>query len=224
MKMKKRKEVNVVCHNLPDPATDMICQLIDNDRAWADLILSKTALILASVVILTAVYALAASSSDVIEKNELELITVDLASHIDSAGSIHPGTENLTVTYVFDTYAGQLISHERLNISVTGEYVTSSFEDDGNTICAARALSYRTVPFSPENLRSVLTGKFAADGTRDQPINSPFPYTDVTDLLSSTAAEELYLNTSRDVIIEQASVFVTDGSEVRELEYILVHQ
>ncbi|WP_340818821.1 hypothetical protein [Methanolobus sp. WCC4] len=224
-KTKKQREVRrSACIDHPYRRPNGHRYLIDDDNAWADLILSKTALILATVIILTAVYALATSSSEIIEKDELEVLTMDIASSIDSVGSVRSGTGNVTRTYTFDTHNELIIDYKRLNISVSGEYVTAGFDDNGNTVRAARALSYRTLPFSNVELRGLLKDRFAAEGTENQPINSAYPFTDVTEFLSIEAADAIHLNTSMDVLIEKVSVFVTGGSEVKELEYILVHQ
>jgi len=218
--MKKQIEVNILYSSFLVDAKN----LNDDNSAWVDLILSKTALIIATVVILAAVYSLAASSSDIVKKNELEVITLDLVSNIDYVGTIHSDTDNAAKVYNFDTSSRQLIDSGGLNISITGEYVSCTFADDINDLSSVRALSYRTLPFNPIILRNMLIGKFAADGNISQPVNSMFPYTDVTEFLNISTAEELYLNTSKEVHIEKASVFVTDGSEVKELEYILVYQ
>ncbi|WP_292469782.1 hypothetical protein [Methanolobus sp.] len=198
--------------------------LLNNTDAWVDLILSKTALILATVIILAAVYGLAGSSSDLVKKDELEVIAIDLASNIDAAGSIHSITRDGVKTYSFDAYSGQLIDYDKMDISVSGEYVVCTFADNGHNISAARQLSYKTLPFSPIQLRILLNGQLGANGDRSHPVNSVFPYTDITEYLAITATEEFYLNTSKEVRIERASVFVTDGSEVNELEYVLVYQ
>ncbi len=218
--MKKRIEVNSTDAS-PSVATK---SLTDDDTAWVDLVLSKTALIIVTVVILAAVYHLGSISSDMVKKNELEVIAIDLASNIDSVGTIHSGTDNAVKIYNFDSSARQIIDSDRLNISVSGEYVSCSFSEDANKLSAVRPLSYRTLPFSPENLRSLLTGEFSADGNSSQPVNSIFPYTDLTEFLSSATAEELGLNISKEVNIEKTQVFVTDGIEVNELEYVLVYQ
>ncbi|MEZ5333772.1 MAG: hypothetical protein R2741_00270 [Methanolobus sp.] len=199
-----------------------LCLLKDN-TAWVDLILSKTALILATVIILAAVYSLAGSSSELVKKDELELITVDLVSNIDAAGGTGSDAGNIVI-YSFDLNSEELVEYEKMNISVSGEYVRCALEDGSTNIVAARPLSYSTLPFSPEHLRTLLSGQFAADGSIGQPVNSSFPYNDVTDFLSLNSAEALNLNTSRDVFIEKRSVFVVDGSEVNELEYVLVYQ
>ncbi|WP_342305705.1 hypothetical protein [Methanolobus sp. ZRKC5] len=171
--MKKRTIVNTI-----DPSSLVGTKsFTDDNTAWVDLILSKTALIIVTVVIFAAVYNLTSISSDMVKKNELEVLAIDLASNIDSLGSIHSGTDNAVKIYNFDSSARQLTNRGRLNISVTGEYVSCTFSDSGNNLAVVKPLNYRTLPFSPENLRNLLTGEFAADGNASHPVNSIFPVT-----------------------------------------------
>jgi hypothetical protein len=208
--MKKRKEVRI--HHLTA-----------DDSAWADLLLSKTALILATVTILMAIYSLAGSSSDLVRKGEVEIIIADIASNIDSVGSSHSDNSNSYVKLNPD-YELKLSSRSDLNISISSEYVFCTLKENGQDISAARQLSYRTLTLNPQDLRNILVCTFGADGNISQPINSFFPYTGITELLANRGSDELYLNTSKEVHIQKTMVFVTDGSEVNELEYVLVYQ
>ncbi|SDF84270.1 hypothetical protein SAMN04488589_1492 [Methanolobus vulcani] len=209
--MKERKEVG-------------INHLITDDSAWIDLLLSKTALILATLIILAAVYSLAGSSADLVRKDELEIIATEIASNIDSAGSSRSDNSVNCITFDPESYEQQLSKRNELNISVSGEYIFCTLTENGRDISAARQLSYRTLPLSPNKFRNLLSGTFGADGNSSQPINSAFPYADVTDFLADRGTGELYLNTSKELHIQKTTVFVTDGSEVNGLEYILVYQ
>lgn len=201
-----------------------INRLITDDSAWADLLLSKTALILATLIVLTAVYSLAGSSADIVRKNELEVIATDIASNIDSAGSLRSDNPTSCMTFDPESYEQQLSKRSELNISISGEYVFCTLKENGRDVSAARQLSYRTLPLSRNKLRNLLSGAFGADGNISQPINSVFPYTDITDFLAERGTGELYLNASKELHIQKTTVFVTDGSEVNGLEYILVYQ
>lgn len=212
--MKKRKEVS---------ATD----LLTDDNAWVDLLLSKTALILATVIILTAVYSFAGTSSDLVRKNELEVIATDIAACINTVGTSRPDTPSGYMIYSPEKYEPELGGKGELNISVSVEYVLctiSTINEKGESISAARQLNYRTLPVGPEKLHNLLTGEFAANGNVSQPINSAFPHTDVTDFLDNMGTDELYLNISKELHIQKTSVSVTDGNEVNRLEYVLVYQ
>ncbi|TQD26284.1 hypothetical protein [Methanolobus vulcani] len=209
--MKKQKEV-------------CIHHLITDDSAWADLLLSKTALILATVTILMAVYSLAGSSSDLVRKDELEIITVDIASNIDSMGAAHSDSSISYLELNPERYEQQLTLKSDLNISISGEYVFCTLKENGHDISAARQLSYRTLTLNPQELRNILTGTFGADGNISQPIISVFPYADVTEFLAGMGTDELYVNMSKEIHIQRTTIFVTDGSEVNGLEYVLVYQ
>ncbi|MBP1908819.1 hypothetical protein [Methanolobus bombayensis] len=209
--MKKRKEV--ITHHL-----------VSDDSAWADLLLSKTALILATVIILMAVYTFAGSYSSLVKKDEVEIIAADIASNIDSIGSAHSDRSTACLELDTENYELKLSRRNDLNISISSEYVFCTLKDNGQDITAARQLSYRTLTLNPQDLCNILTGSFGADGNINQPINSEFSYTDVTDLLANKGNEELYLNTSKELYIKRTTVFVADGREVNELEYVLVYQ
>jgi hypothetical protein len=209
--MKKQKEVCI--HNL-----------ITDDSAWADLLLSKTALILATVTILIAVYSLAGSSSDLVRKDELEIIAVDIASNIDSIGAAHSDSSLSYLELNPESYEQQLSLKSDLNISISGEYVFCTFKENRQDISAARQLSYRTLTLNPQELRNVLIDTFGADGSISHPINSVFPYTDVTEFLAGRGTDELYVNMSKELHIQRTTIVVTDGTEVNGLEYVLVYQ
>ncbi len=228
--MKEEKEVLIISHLTSSLSANTIKRtkgtetIFDDEKAWADLILSKSALIIASAIILLSVYNMGFVSSDVVKKNEIESLTYTIASEIDSVGSARLDTDQASKNYSFDVYAGRSIIYEGLEISVSGEYVRCILSDEKHTIYSARQLSYRTIPISPCELQNLLSCRFAADGSINHPINSSFPYSELTNFLGTAATQERNLNLSRDVRIEKVSVFVTDGNGVKELEYVLVYQ
>jgi len=176
------------------------------------------------VIILTAVYSFAGTSSDLVRKNDLEVIAIDVASCIDTVGASRPDAPSSHITYDPENYEFEMVRKEELNISVSGEYVFCTANENGKDISAASQLSYRALPVGPDKFHGMLTAKFAANGNISQPISSVFPHTDVTDFLAGMGTDELYLNTSKELHIQKILVFVTDGSEVSELEYVLVYQ
>jgi hypothetical protein len=209
--MKKRKEVG-------------IGHLMTDESAWADLLLSKTALILATVIILMAVYSLAGSSAEIARKDEVETIATKIASNIDLAGSSRSGNSLNCMTFDPESSEMQLSKISDLNISISSEYIFCTLKEKGKDISAARQLSYRTLPFSHDKLRDMLSVRFGADGNISQPISSVFPYTDVTGFLDNKGTDELYLNMSQELCIQKTTIFVTNGGEMNGLEYVLVYQ
>ncbi|WP_407355886.1 hypothetical protein [Methanolobus sp. WCC5] len=231
--MEKQNEVRLKVpgrhHTLPSRSNEQVKVLKNLHRdanAWVDLILSKTALIVASAIILVGLYNLAALHADIAKKDKLDALTFDIASGIDSVGSSPSGTAYAVKHYSFDAYSGLLMpeDYEKLNVSVTGEYVACTYQDKDHKINSARSLSYRTLPFSPSELEDLLSIEFGDDGTIVQPIHSLPPYTDVTGFLALASAEERHLYIKEEILIEKVSIFVTEAGEVRELEYVLVYQ
>jgi hypothetical protein len=209
--MKKRKEVG-------------IGHLMTDESAWADLLLSKTALILATLIIMIAVYSLAGSSADIVRKDEVEIIATKIASNIDLIGSSRSGYSLNYMTFDPESSEMKLNKRSDLNISISSEYIFCTLKENGQDISAARELSYRTLPFSHDKLRDMLSVRFGADGNISQPISSVFPYTDVTGFLDNKGTDELYLNMSQELCIQKTTIFVTNGGEMNGLEYVLVYQ
>ncbi|TGC10573.1 hypothetical protein [Methanolobus halotolerans] len=196
----------------------------NDSTAWIDLILSKTALIFASIIILAAVYHLTAEIQQADKQRQLDAMAQDFRSAIDSVGQSHYGMASANISYFFDTYDRSGRFTDQLNASVSGEYAGISYEEDDKLIYAVKPLAYKTLPYNESEIRNELLDHFSASGNRTQPIMPPFTYSNVTDLLTSLATKEKNLNTSTKVHIVKSLIYVVNNSEVRELEYILVYQ
>ncbi len=199
--------------------------IIDDQSGWIDFTLSKIAMIIASVIIITATFQLAADFKDMGRENELGVIAFDLKSAVDNVGSdtFDAGVER---TYSFDM---EMFSFDNgfynVNASISGEYVRmSATTSGGRSIHAVKPLMFRVFPFNESTLRSELAGNFGDNGTVDEPIHSN--YTTVVEFLSQTSANEVMLNTSMSVYIQKAfiNIFITTDPGVSKLDYILVHQ
>lgn len=218
------------------PAVERICSkklpvlrkhataICTDERAWIDLLLSKVALILASVIILAALYHLAADAGRMSQDRQLEVIAQDFRSAIDSAGrdSYGAGCKN----YSFDLHQHHGSFGSGLNVFVSGEYVTASFDEKERRYTSVKPLTYKTLPFSEAELRKELTDAFSATGTQDQPIPASVGSEYLTGFLASLGTKEKNLNTSTPVHIEKSLICVynLNGTGVKELEYILVYQ
>ncbi len=197
---------------------------IADDRAWIDLLLSKVALIFASIIILAALYHLAADAGRMNQDRQLDAIAQDFRSAIDSAGksSYEAGGK----IYFFDAYKKHGSFGSGLNASVSGEYVSMSFEEKGRRYGSVKPLMYKTLPLSEDEVRGELMGAFSANGNISQPIPASYGYTGVTEFLAALGTKEENLNTSIEIHIEKTLVYIQNlnGTGVKELEYILVYQ
>ncbi|WP_292462511.1 hypothetical protein [Methanolobus sp.] len=198
---------------------------IADDRAWIDLLLSKVALIFVSIIILAALYHLAADAGRMNHDRQLDLIAQDFCSAINSAGKSSYETAGGNI-YFFDAYNKYGNFGSGINASVSGEYVSVSFEENGRRYGSVKPLMYKTLPLSEDEVRGELMGAFSANGNISQPIPAFYGYTAVTEFLAALGTKEENLNTSMEVHIEKTLIYIhnLNGTEVKELEYILVHQ
>lgn len=206
---------------IPRDHTTHICT---DERAWVDLLLSKVALILAGVIILAALYHLAVDAGRMNQDRQLEVIAQDFRSAIDSAGrdSYGAGGKN----YSFDPYEYHGRFGSGLNVSVSGEYVTASFDEKGRRYTSVKPLTYKTLPFSETEVRKELMDAFSAAGTLGQPIPAPIGPENLMEFLATLGTKEKNLNISIPVHIEKTLIYTynLNGTGVKELEYILVYQ
>ena len=198
--------------------------ILYDQSGWIDFTLSKIALIIASVIIISAAFQLASDFKDVGRENELGVIALDLKSAVDNAGS-DTFDAGVVRTYSFDMERFNFDNHfYEINAYISGEYVRMTATDDGKTIHAVKPLTFRVLPFNDSTLRNELVDRFGHDGTMNDPIASD--YTMIVDFLSQKSANELMLNTSMPVYIQKTFTYaipITD-SGVNKIDYVLVHQ
>ena len=199
--------------------------IIDDQSGWIDFTLSKIAMIIASVIIISAAFQLAADFKDMGRENELGVIAFDLKFAVDNVGS--------------DTFDAGVVQKYSFNMDrfgldndfydidafISGEYVRiTATTTDGKIIHTVKPLTFRVLPLNESTLQSELAYRFGHAGTMDDPISSD--YTMVVEFLSQMSTNEVILNTSIDVYIQKTFTYVipiTD-SGVNKLDYVLVHQ
>jgi hypothetical protein len=199
-------------------------KFIRNDMAWIDLLLSKVALVFASIVILAALCHLAADAGRMDQQRQLDAIAQDFRSAIDS--SWKRSSETGGNIYFFEIYEKHGLFGSGLNATVSGEYVSVSFEENGRRFSSVKPLTYKTLPFAEDTVRKELTDTFSASGNLSDPIPGSYGYTNVAEFLAALGTKEEILNTSTEIHIEKTLIYTynLNGTGVKELEYILVYQ
>ena len=66
-----------------------------DDSAWADFLISKAALILASVILFAAIFHLAASFKELEIQEQLDILARDFKTAVDMVGSSNSGSDSL---------------------------------------------------------------------------------------------------------------------------------
>ena len=199
--------------------------ILNDQSGWIDFTLSKIAMIIASVIIISAAFQLAADFKDMGREKELEVIAFDLKSAVDNVG-VDTFDAGVVRTYSFDMERfGFDKGFYDIDAFISGEYVRmTATASDGRSIHAVKPLTFRVLPFNESTLQSKLADRFGHAGTMNDPIASD--YTMVVDFLSQASTNEVILNTSIDVYIQKTFTYVipiTD-SGVNKLDYVLVHQ
>ncbi|MGP8330461.1 MAG: hypothetical protein ACT6FF_09130 [Methanosarcinaceae archaeon] len=197
--------------------------ILNDQSGWIDFILSKIALIIASVIIISATFQLAADFKDVGLEHELGILALDFKSDVDNPGS-DTFDSGIRRTYSFDTEKlGPDIGLYNVNASISGEYVEiTATARGGRKIHAVKPLMFKVLPFNESTLRYELEDKFGHNGTIEDLITSD--HLVVTGFLSRKSADKVMLNTSIDVFIQKTIIYVENGYGVYNLEYTLVYQ
>ncbi|MBW6470320.1 MAG: hypothetical protein K0A90_03770 [Methanosarcinaceae archaeon] len=195
-----------------------------DQSGWIDFTLSKIAMIIASVIIVAAVFQLAADFKDMGRENELGVIALDLKSAVDNVGS-DTFDAGVVRTYSFDMERFSFDNRFEINAYISGEYVRmTATANDGRIIHAVKPLTFRVLPFNESTLRSELVDRFGHDGTVDDPITSD--YTMIVDFLSQMSANEIMLNTSMPDYIQKTFIYTIPiiDTGVNKIDYVLVYQ
>jgi hypothetical protein len=187
-----------------------------DQNAWIDLTLSKAALMIASIVILSAFYQLSTGFNDIQAQEQLDAEAFGLKSAIDDIGSISLDSIRKNTTYTFnDKNIARAI--------VTGEYVRLEKNRNEIIFYSVKPLTFKTIPLKEEDLRNILATNFNGDdGTKDHTIDTNAAT--VLEILSIKGREELILNTGERVHIEKTQIHLKNNTEVTKLELVLVYQ
>ncbi|NPE31413.1 hypothetical protein HNV12_26345 [Methanococcoides sp. SA1] len=193
-----------------------ILRIHNNQNAWIDLTLSKAALMIASIVILSAFYQLSTGFNDMQAQDQLDAEAFRLKSAIDDIGSISLDSIRKNTTYTFnDKNIARAI--------VTGEYVRLEKTRNEIIFHSVKPLTFKTMPLKEEELRYILATNFNGnDGTEDHTIDAKAAT--VLGMLSNKGREELILNTGKRVHIEKTPVYIKNNTEVDKIELVLVYQ
>ncbi|MDA0524254.1 hypothetical protein [Methanococcoides alaskense] len=187
-----------------------------DQNAWIDLTLSKAALMIASIVILSAFYQLSTDFNDLQAQDQLDAEAFGLKNAIDDIGSSSLNSIRKNATYTFnDKNIARAI--------VTGEYVRLEKNRNGIVFYSVKPLTFKTIPLKEEDLRNILATNFNGnDGNEDHTID--VKAATVLEILSIKGREELILNTGKRVHIEKTPIYLKNNTEVNKIELVLVYQ
>ena len=195
-----------------------ISKFLRDERAWVDFVLSRTALILASVVVIAAVYHFAVSIQEVNRQKELDLLSTELVSYIDKAGS---SPYEVNFTYNFNKEQLSHFQGQPLEAMISGEYVVISTNVDGRPIISAKTPAFRVYPYSHTTLYNDLRSEYGSSGTMSEPVRAN--HTDIIEYLTSTTTDVSF-NASNPINIHKTFIYFASNTNVEKIGYVLFYQ
>ncbi len=207
----------------------MVKDFSGDDSAWADFLISKAALILASVILFAALFQLAAGFKDLEAQEQLDFLARDFKTAVDGAGAgsfqegyKEKGQEELS--FHFDENEVFLASPfgENIEVCVSGEYVHLKAKYDEKSFSAVKPFAFRVLPFNESILRGKLNTKFGAGGSESSPLTADIQ--EIKAFLQASGTEEAVLNAGENISIKKELIYVKDSEGVSAIGCVLVYQ
>jgi hypothetical protein len=206
--------------------------IIDNSSAWADFLISKAALILASVIIFAALFHLVTGFKNFETQKQLDYIALDFKKAVDEAGAGNiqeeytegNSEEFKEISYYFnEREAFRASPYGRdIKIAVSGEYVSLKAKSHGRNFSTARPFTFRIIPSSESVFREKLLSKFGAEGSKKRPLTAS--YTEIQAFIQMLGTEEAILNPEERISLKKELIYVEDEEGVSTFACILVYQ
>lgn len=198
--------------------------LLKDESAWADFLISKGALILASVIFFTAFFQLAAGFKDLEAQEQLEFLARDFKVVVDEAGAeSFEGEASEEFSYRFDeNEIFRASSFENIEVLVSGEYVHLKAKYDEKSFSAVRPFAFRVLPFNESVLREKLRTEFGAEGCEDSPLTAELQ--EIKAFFQVSGTREVVLNTGENVSIKKELIYLKDSEGVSAFGCVLVYQ
>ncbi len=195
-----------------------------DESAWADFLISKAALILASVVLFAALFQMVAGFKDLEAQEELDFLARDFKAAVDKVGSDNFPGETQEISYLFDKNEVFLASPfgENIEVCVSGEYVHLKAESGGENFSAVKPFTFGVLPFNESELRKKLYTRFGADGSEESPLTADLQ--EVIDFLKVSGTEEAILRADENISIKKESVYIRGIEGGSAFDYVLVYQ
>jgi hypothetical protein len=202
-----------------------------DDSAWADFLISKAALILASIILFATLFHLVAGFEDLEAQEQLDSLARDFKNAVDETGARNFQEESQQEfqgdqesSYCFEE--NELFRDSPfggdLKIRVSGEYVYLEAEADGKRFSAIRPFAFRVLPFNESVLQENLRIRFRAEGSRRVPIIAD--YREVEAFLQVLGTKEAVLDPGKNISLNKELIYVKDQEGASAFGYILIYQ
>lgn len=227
---------------------------VHDESAWADFLISKAALILASIVLFSALFHLVAGFKELEAQEQLDFLARDFKTAVDKAGSGNSGPDNPELGN-FRTGIQQDFQDE-FDSPSQGE---SQDDFDSSSYCFEEKEIFRDLPFEGD-IKVKVSGEYvcieAVSGERSfravrpfafrvlafnesvlhEKLNTKFgalgdednpltaDYSEIEVFIQMLGAEEAVLNPNENISLRKELIYVKDGEEVSAFGCVLVYQ
>ena len=205
---------------------------VRDNSAWADFLISKAALILASVILFAALFHLVAGFEGLEAQEQLDSLARDFKTAVDETGSKNFQREfqqEFQGEFQESSYCFEEKEIFRdspfggdVKIRVSGEYVYLEAEADGKSFRAVRPFAFRVLPFNESVLQENLRIRFGAEGSREAPLIADYP--EVEAFLQVLGTKEAVLDPGKNISLKKELIYVKDREGVSAFGYILIYQ
>lgn len=215
-----------------------------DNSAWADFLISKAALILASIILFAGLFHLVADFKDFETQKQLDSLAWDFQNAVDKVGaknfqekvskwspqdsfdesSDESSDQFKKISYCFNEKAGfrNLPFEKDLKIRVSGEYVSLEAESDGRSFSAVRPFAFRVLPFNESVLQEKLHTGFGADGNPASPLTDD--YEEIEAFIRMLGTEEAVLDPEVNISLRKKLIYVKEDEGVSAFACILIYQ
>jgi hypothetical protein len=218
-----------------------------DNSAWADFLISKAALILASIILFAALFHLAAGFKDFETQKQLDYLAWDFKNAVDKTGAGNfreefpegspeeppeksPGfpeefTEEFKeISYCFieNEFFRALPFGGDIKIRVSGEYITLEAESNGRSYRAVRPFAFRVMSFNESVFHERLRTRFGTEGSMGSPIKAN--YAEIKAFIQVLGTEEALIIPEKSVSLKKELVYIKDEEGVSTFACVLIYQ
>ncbi len=210
---------------------------VRDNSAWADFLISKAALILASVILFAALFDLVAGFKELEAQEQLDFLARDFKTAVDKVGSNNSGSGNLR-TGAEQDFQGEFHNsfyyfEEKeifrdspfaggMKVRISGEYVCLEARSGERSFRAVRPFAFRVLPFNESVLHEKLLVEFGVRGSEEAPLK--VGYSQIEAFLQAMGTEEAIMDPNEKISLKKEFIYVKDGEEVSAFGCVLVYQ
>jgi len=199
-----------------------------NDSAWADFLISKAALILASIILFSGLFHLVSGFKEVQVQEQLETLANDFKAEVDRKG-VENFQEGLGESFPESTYCFSekelyqtLPPGTDVKVRISGEYVCLEAEVEGKIFRAVRPFAFKVLPLKGAEVHDRFLTTFGMDGSKDGPMI--LLYSDVEAFLQELGTQEAVLNPEENITLKKELIYVRDKQGVSAFGCVLAYQ